>query len=149
LANTTSVVALDELNVAGLLKHHHLAQAIADVGFYEFKRQLRSKTAWYSARVLLSDRWEPSSTTCSGCGWVDAEPRLSDRTFCCRTPDRPECGLVLDRDLNVARNLASSPSSSRWRSWPGVPRTTRNACGGKSAGQGQAVLGHRSLGKQE
>ncbi len=72
-----------------------------EVGFSEFKRQLLYKAAWYGARVVLADRWEPSSKRCSGCGWLDEKLTLSTRTFAC-----PYCGLVLDRDLNAAINLA-------------------------------------------
>src|SRR5262245_2869944 len=99
LAKTTSVVVIADLNGSGMLKNHHLAQAIAEVGFSAFKRQLCYKAAWYGARVVLSDRWEPSSKTGWRCGWVEAELPLSDRTFCCRNPHRPDCGLVLNQDL--------------------------------------------------
>ncbi|MGO8949003.1 MAG: RNA-guided endonuclease InsQ/TnpB family protein [Ktedonobacterales bacterium] len=100
LAKTKSVLVIEDLNVSGMLQNHRLAQAIGDVGFYEFKRQLLYKAGWYGARVILADRWEPSSKRCSGCGWVDAELTLSTRTFACQ-----QCGLVLDRDLNAAINL--------------------------------------------
>jgi putative transposase len=83
-----------------MLKNHRLAQAIGDVGFSAFKRQLLYKAAWYGARVILADRREPSSKRCSGCEWLDADLTLSDRTFRCQ-----QCGLVLDRDLNAAINL--------------------------------------------
>jgi len=73
LATTKSVIVMENLNVVGMLKNHYLAQSIADVGFYEFKRQLLYKAAWYGARVVLADRWEPSSKTCSDCGWVDED----------------------------------------------------------------------------
>ena len=107
LAKTKSVLVIEDLNVSGMLKNHHLAQAIGDVGFSEFKRQLLYKAAWYGARVILADRWEPSSKRCSGCGWVDADLTLSDRTFHCE-----QCGLVLDRDLNAAINLEKLAGSS-------------------------------------
>ncbi len=103
-----------------MLKNHHLAQAIGDVGFSEFKRQLLYKASWYGARVILADRWEPSSKRCSGCGWLDADLTLSDRTFHCE-----QCGLVLDRDLNAAINLAQLAGSSS---------DSQNACGAASAG---------------
>ena len=109
LAKTKSVLVIEDLNVSGMLKNHHLAQAIGDVGFYEFKRQLLYKASWYGSRVILADRWEPSSKRCSGCGWIDADLTLADRTFHCQ-----QCGLILDRDLNAAINLDN---------WPGVPRT--------------------------
>jgi putative transposase len=57
--------------------------------------------------LILADRWEPSSKRCSGCGWLDADLTLSDRTFHCA-----QCGLVLDRDLNAARNLVQLAGSS-------------------------------------
>ncbi len=120
LAKTKQVIVIEDLNVSGMLKHHHLAQAIADVGFSEFRRQLVYKAAWYGSRVVLASRWEPSSKTCSGCGWVDENLRLSDRTFHCQ-----QCGLVLDRDLNAALNLAKLAESSS---------DTVNACGEASAG---------------
>jgi putative transposase len=104
LAKTKSVIVIEDLNVSGMLKNHHLAQAIADVGFGEFRRQLIYKAGWYGSQVLIASRWEPSSKTCSGCGWVDEALTLADRTFHCRNP-RVACGLVLDRDLNAALNL--------------------------------------------
>ena len=120
LAKTKSVIVIEDLNVSGMLKHHHLAQSIADVGFYEFKRQLLYKATWYGSRVILADRWEPSSKTCSGCGWVNKDLTLADRTFHCQA-----CGLVRDRDLNAAINLSKLAGSSS---------ESRNACGGASAG---------------
>jgi putative transposase len=126
LAKTKSVIVIEDLHVAGMLKNHHLAQAIADVGFAEFRRQLLYKAAWYGSRVVVVNRWEPSSKTCSGCGWVDDDLELSDRTFVCRDPARPDCGLVLNRDLNAAINLAKLAGSSP---------ESENACGVGSAGR--------------
>ena len=120
LAKTKSVLVIEDLNVSGMLKNHHLAQAIGDVGFAEFKRQLLYKANWYGSRVILADRWEPSSKRCSGCGWIDAELTLSDRIFHCE-----QCGLVRDRDLNAAINLSKLAGSSS---------DSLNACGAVSAG---------------
>jgi putative transposase len=120
LAKTKSVLVIEDLNVSGMLKNHRLAQAIGDVGFAEFKRQLLYKASWYGAQVILADRWEPSSKRCSGCGWLDADLRLSDRTFHCE-----QCGLVLDRDLNAAINLEKLAGSLS---------DSLNACGVASAG---------------
>jgi putative transposase len=120
LAKTKSVLAIEDLNVSGMLKNHHLAQAIGDVGFYEFKRQLLYKANWYGARVILADQWEPSSKRCSGCGWLDANLTLATRTFHCE-----QCGLVLDRDLNAAINLKQLAGSSS---------DSQNACGAARAG---------------
>jgi len=89
------------------------------------RRHLLYKAKWYGSRVVLADRWEPSSKTCSGCGWVDEELALADRVFCCRNPQQPDCGLILDRDLNAASNLAKLAGSSS---------ESKNACGAGSAG---------------
>jgi putative transposase len=121
LAKTKQVIVIEDLNVSGMLKNHHLAQAIADVGFGEFRRQLVYKAAWYGSRVLLASRSYPSSKTCSGCTWMDEDLTLADRTFHCE-----QCGLVMDRDLNAAINLERLAESSS---------DTGNACGGASAGR--------------
>jgi putative transposase len=120
LAKTKSVLVIEDLHVACMLKNHRLAQAIGDVGFAEFKRQLLYKASRYGARVIVADRWEPSSKRCSGCGWLDADLTLSDRTFHCE-----QCGLVLDRDLNAAINLAKLAGSSS---------DSQNACGVAGSG---------------
>jgi putative transposase len=122
LAKTKSVIVIEDLNVAGMRKNHQLAQAVADVGFAEFRRQLLYKAQWYGSSVILASRWEPSSKTCSRCGWVDDDLALADRIFRC---EHPGCGQVLDRDLNAARNLAQLAGSSS---------DSQNACGVASAG---------------
>jgi putative transposase len=141
LAKTKSTVVIEELNVAGMLKNHHLAQAIADVGWGEFRRQLRYKAAWYSCRVLVASRWEPSSKTCSGCGWEDEELTLADRTFRCE-----DCGQVLDRDLNAASNLANVANVA---TLAGNSSERQNACGEESAGLGLTAQMQLSPLKQE
>src|SRR5262249_31018066 len=97
LAKTKSVIVIENLNGSSMLKNHHLAQAIADVGFAEFRRQLTYKAMWYGSRVVVASRWEPSSKVCSGCGWMNRELTLADQVFQCG-----QCGLVIDRDLNAA-----------------------------------------------
>jgi putative transposase len=135
LAKTKSVVVIEDLNVFGMLKNHHLAQAIGDVGFYELRRQLTYKAAWYGCQVLVASRWEPSSKTCSGCGWVDDDLTLADRMFHCEA-----CGLVINRDLNAAINLAKLADSSP---------DSLNACGEESAGLGLLAQVKLSPLKQE
>jgi putative transposase len=109
-------VVLEHLNVSGMLQNHCLARAIADVGMHEFGRQMQYKAAWSGSEVLLADRWYPSSKRCSGCGDVKDELDLSEREYECDC-----CGLVIDRDLNAARNLAQLA--------PTVSSTGSNACG--------------------
>jgi len=100
LAKTKSAVVLEDLNVSGMLRNHHLAQAIADVGMYEFRRQLTYKGKWYGCQVLLADRYYPSTKRCSHCGNVKAEMDLGQRSYACDV-----CGWVMERDLNAAVNL--------------------------------------------
>ncbi len=135
LAKTKSVVVIEDLNVAGMLRNHHLAQAIGDVGFGELRRQLTYKAAWYGCRVVVASRWESSSKTCSGCGWVDDDLTLADRVFQCEA-----CGLVIDRDLNAAINLAQLADSSS---------DSLNACGEDGSGQRPVALVKPSPMKQE
>jgi putative transposase len=101
LVRTHGTIVVETLHVAGMLRNPRLARHVAGVGWGELRRQIEYKSQWAGTRVHRADRWYPSSKTCSGCGVVKATLRLSERTFRCG-----ECGLVLDRDLNAARNLA-------------------------------------------
>ena len=101
LTKTKSAIVLENLNVGGMLKNHLLAQAIADVGMYEFRRQLVYKGAWYGCQVLMADRFYPSTKRCSQCGQVKPVMNLGEREYQCE-----HCGFVIDRDLNAAINLA-------------------------------------------
>ena len=117
------IVVLEHLNVSGMLQNHSLARAIADVGMYEFRRQMQYKAAWSGLGVMQADRWYPSSKRCSGCGEVKGELNLSERVYEC-----DGCGLVIDRDLNAARNLAQlAPTASSVERDPS--KTRDNACG--------------------
>jgi len=143
LTKTKAVVVIEDLNVAGMLKNHHLAQAIVDVGFGAFKRQLPYTAAWYGSRGVIADRWYPSTETCSGCGWVDDDLSLADREFRCRNPQWPDCGAALDRDLNAAINLAKLAKLA------GSSSVSQNACAVASADLGQTAQVKLTVGKQE
>jgi putative transposase len=106
LANNFSEIVIEDLNVSGMMANHKLARAIADMGFYEFKRQLLYKAELSGAKVVLADRWYPSSKTCSQCGTIHTELTLADRTYICSN-----CGLQIDRDLNAAINLQNYPQT--------------------------------------
>jgi putative transposase len=95
-----AVIGIEDLGVSGMLKNRKLARAIADVGLSEFRRQLTYKAQDAGVQIHVVSRWEPSSKTCSCCGWYNASLSLAERLFVCQ-----ECGLVIDRDLNAARNL--------------------------------------------
>ena len=106
LARTYSDVSVEDLNAAGMVKNHHLAKAVSDAAFGEFRRQLEYKTARTGARLHVVDRWYPSSKTCSRCGRVKAKLSLNERVYRC-----DGCGLVMDRDLNAAINIKVAGSA--------------------------------------
>ena len=95
------VLVIEDLNVAGMVKNRHLSQSISDAAMAELSRQILYKATWHGVEVRVVDRFFPSSKTCSGCGLVKSDLDLSTRTYSCGT-----CGLVIDRDLNAAINLA-------------------------------------------
>lgn len=106
IARTYTTVCIEDLNVAGMVKNHHLAKAVQDASFYELRHQLEYKTAKTGARLHVIDRWYASSKTCSNCGSVKAKLSLSERTYKCE-----HCGLVIDRDLNAAINIMVAGSA--------------------------------------
>ena len=97
-----SQIVMEDLNVKGMMKNKHLSEAIAKQKFYEFKRQVQYKAEMYGIKVIEAGRWYASSKTCSHCGNVKKDLKLSDRIYIC-----PVCGAKLDRDLNAAINLAN------------------------------------------
>ncbi len=106
LAKNHSEVKIEDLNVSGMLKNHCLASAIADGGFYEFRRQLEYKCYGYGSKLTLIDQWYPSSQICSNCHHKQKMP-LEKRQYDC-----PNCGISIDRDLNAAINLECADSSA-------------------------------------
>ncbi|MCG5450456.1 transposase [Micromonospora hortensis] len=97
LTREHGTIVVEDLNVAGMLRNRRLARHIADAGFAEIRRQLAYETRWNGGRLLVADRWYPSSKTCSGCGAVKAKLALHEREYDCEA-----CGLVIDRDHNAA-----------------------------------------------
>ena len=111
-------IGIEDLNVKGMLGNRHLSRAIADMGFYELRRQLEYKATWRGGQVVLVGRWYPSSKLCSCCGYRLDELGLGVRHWTC-----PGCGASNDRDVNAAINLRNMAVSS-----------TASACGGEGAG---------------
>jgi putative transposase len=111
-------IGIEDLNVRGMLGNRRLARAIADMGFYELRRQLEYKAAWRGGQVVVADRWYPSSKTCSACGHVLETLALGQRSWSC-----PGCAREHDRDVNAAMNLRNLAVSS-----------TVTACGGEGSG---------------
>jgi IS605 OrfB family transposase len=102
LVKTHDRLCLEDLAVANLLGNRQLARALSDAAWTELARQLGYKAAWYGAELVVSDRWLPSTRTCSKCGLVGPPMTLGERVFSCHG-----CGLVADRDCNAAANLAA------------------------------------------
>ncbi len=121
LARRFHTVGIEDLNVRGMMANRHLARSIADMSFFEFRRQLEYKATWRGGEVVVAGRWFASSKTCSHCGYkLEALP-LSTRCWAC-----PACGQGHDRDVNAAINLRDYAVSS-----------TVSACGGEGAGAGR------------
>lgn len=97
-----SRIVLEDLNIKGLIKNKHLAKSIADSKWYEFRRQIEYKAELYGIEIIIADRFYPSSKTCSCCGNYKKDLKLKDRIYICN-----ECGLIIDRDINAAINLAN------------------------------------------
>ena len=94
-----SYIALEDLNVKGMMKNRHLSKAVQQQCFGEFRRQIEYKSAWNNIPVIIADRFFPSSKLCSCCGNIKKDLKLSDRIYKC------ECGNVIDRDYQAALNL--------------------------------------------
>lgn len=105
LVKTHDRLVVEDLNVAGMLRNHHLARAISDSGWADFARLLTYKQQWRGGTVATANRWYPSSKRCSACARVNTTLTLSDRVFACG------CGFRADRDHNAAVNLAVWPTT--------------------------------------
>ena len=126
-------IGIEHLNVRGMVKNRHLSRAVSDMGFFEFRRQLDYKAAQRGGRIVVADRWYPSSKTCSACGHRLETLSLSVRDWTC-----PECGSVHDRDVNAAINLRNLAVSS-----------TVSACGEEGSGLGRKLKAKPASVKQE
>jgi putative transposase len=109
-------IIIEDLNISGMMKNHHWAQAIGDASMGEVTRQLAYKAMWQGKELIKVDRFFPSSKICSCCGYKKETLLLSERTYKC-----DNCGLEIDRDLNAAINLANYSPTSKFGG--------SNACG--------------------
>ena len=94
------VVCCEDLNVKGMVKNHHLAKAVSDASWGTFVTMLEYKAKWYGKELVKIGRFYPSSKTCHHCGHVKEDLSLEDRYYTC-----PNCGELIDRDLNAAKNI--------------------------------------------
>lgn len=133
LVTRFDTICIEDLNVVGMAKNRRLARSIADMSFYEIRRQLEYKAERNGNTLIKADRFFPSSKRCSHCGYV-----LTDLVLSIRRWDCPICGSAHDRDINAANNLALYAVSS-----------TVKACGGSSSGQIGVLFGETAPKKQE
>ena len=95
------VICLEDLKTKGMMQNHHLARAVSDASFSEFRRELEYKAAWYGRKISVIDTFYPSSQLCSCCGYKNPDVReLKVREWKC-----PQCGARHDRDRNAAVNI--------------------------------------------
>ena len=103
-------VAIEDLNVSGMVKNHHLAKQVQQQKFYRFRTRLITKCKWLGIPVHLVDRFYPSSKTCSHCGFYNEEFRGMGQKFLrIRKWTCPNCGSTLDRDINASENICITP----------------------------------------
>ena len=100
VVSENQAIAVESLNVGGMMKNHHLAQGIGDVSWSTFFTMLEYKCRRYGKTLLKIGRFDPSSKICSKCGYLKQDLALSDREWVC-----PDCGTHHDRDINAAINI--------------------------------------------
>ena len=103
LVRDHDVIVIEDLAIKNMIRNHSLAKAISDSGWGEFRRQLQYKAAKAGRRLIVINRFYPSSKTCSGCGHLLKELSLRTRTWQC-----PSCGTRHDRDINAAKNILAA-----------------------------------------
>lgn len=100
LVSENQAIAVETLNVSGMLKNHRLAQHIADASWTSFITKLEYKAEWYGKTILRIGRFEPSTKICNVCGYYNGSITLADREWEC-----PGCSTHHDRDINAAINI--------------------------------------------
>jgi len=100
IVNNYSLIAMEDLNVTGMVKNHCLAKAIEDANFSRLRRQIVYKATWNERALGFVGQWFPSSKTCSACGYINDNLTLRDREWQC-----PDCRAIHDRDINAAKNI--------------------------------------------
>jgi putative transposase len=126
LVRRFDVIALEDLNVRGMVQNHALARALLDSGLGEFRRMVEYKCEWYGRELMLADRFHPSSKRCFDCGQVLEELPLGIRDWNC-----PGCGRNHDRDVNAAKNIlaagqAVTARGGKVRPMPGISPRSAN-----------------------
>ena len=100
IAKHYGTVVVEDLNIQGMQRNHHIAKSVTDQGWYQFRQMITYKMQWRKGELIEIGRFDPSSKMCSKCGNMKHDLKLSDRIYHCNT-----CGLTIDRDLNAAINI--------------------------------------------
>lgn len=137
LVRRFGLIGIENLHVRGMMANPKRARAIADIGFYEFRRQLEYKAALSGGTIVVVDRWFPSSKTCSVCGVVAESMPLSVRNWTC-----VHCDADHDRDINAAKNIQRNALATA--SW-----AERQACGEEGADRSRKTSVKPASVKQE
>ncbi|MFQ6326565.1 RNA-guided endonuclease InsQ/TnpB family protein [Nocardia sp. CWNU-33] len=103
LVRENQTIVIEDLAVRNMLGNHRLARAISDAAWSQLRIMLEYKCRWYGRRLVVVDRWLPSSKTCGSCGFLAESMPLSVREWTCQ-----ECGAIHDRDINAARNILAA-----------------------------------------
>ena len=133
LTRRFQTIGVEDLNIKGMQKNKRVSRSIADMGFFEFRRQLEYKAEWRGGKIVTAGRFFASSKTCSVCGHKQSDMSLSVRRWTC-----PGCGKQHDRDINAAVNLMKLAVSS-----------TVTACGEEGSGSGPKTGTKPASAKQE
>lgn len=124
--NQTKSIAIEDLNISGLLANHHIAQAVSDVSFSKFFEILKYKCEWQGINLIPINRFDPSSKRCNNCGTINQKLALNQRSWICKN-----CNDTHDRDLNAAKNIK----------WYGITQTILNRSGQLQSACG--VIAHK------
>ena len=123
LVKENSIIYIEDLNVKGMLKNHKLAKSIADCSFSMIRKMLEYKCQWYNRKLVVIDRWSPTSKKCNCCGHIMKDWNLGIREWDC-----PNSGTHHDCDINAAKNILDESMKIL-----DTVETTDSACGGDSS----------------
>lgn len=135
LTRTYETICIEDLNVKGMVRNRKLARAIYDAGFGMFRQFIEYKSTLRGNKLVVVDRWFPSSKTCSGCGVVKKALALSDRIFVCE-----DCGLSLDRDHNAALNILRQGEDTLKPTLKRTSELCKPACGNSVDGVNEILI---------
>ena len=123
-------MVIEDFHVKDMLANDQLARAISDVGFGVFRSQIAYKAKRYGSRLIIANRWYPSSRLCSVCDWKNEALTLKDREWVC-----PQCATPHDRDLNAALKLKRLATATA------LPVASPSSNGGATAEMVSVVAG--------